>query len=359
MRKSPETRKKPLILISGVRGYRSNSKSNFPILELLEQLGQKKPTRKITRNLKFVIPALAFLFFSIFPIGTANAFFDCLQPPRALTTSFHSEIQENTLDKIIWTLEYEAEKGIADSQYKLGIIYLHGNQELEDFPLLERWNYRAWTFLTRNVILRDQEKGMRYIEMAADQGHPDALKKLGVIYGTGQGVKVDPWRSVDYFVDVFRQTEALPEEILAYWKESFSYGGGPTHTERPVSYDNFFSLIHDTRRPTAWLQLPEKTPERVAEHVKFHFAYSTQGHKNSRSSLGHLSFLYVMGADYPSLDPITLAAYCRAFGKNPPHMSHKNACNDHEENMSLEQRNQVLNLAAKLLRNSKSFQEIL
>ncbi|MBN9131874.1 MAG: SEL1-like repeat protein [Nitrosospira multiformis] len=62
--------------------------------------------------------------------------------------------------------------GDADSQYKLGLLYLTGNGALQDFAEAAKW-----------------------LQLAAEQGYGPAQYELGLIYRNGYGLPADPMQS--------------------------------------------------------------------------------------------------------------------------------------------------------------------
>jgi uncharacterized protein len=79
-------------------------------------------------------------------------------------TELHTDNRHFTVQ-----LYYEkAQKGDADAQYKLGLLYLNGNGTIQDF-----------------------EEAAKWLELAAEKNHSQAQYQLGLIYKTGFGVDTD------------------------------------------------------------------------------------------------------------------------------------------------------------------------
>ena len=85
------------------------------------------------------------------------------------------------------------------SQYDLGVMLYEGEILAQNFP-----------------------QAIKYFELAAKQGHPDAYFNLGVIYAEGDGVQINLPRAYAYlrFADVLGSEDTL--EALSEIKRELS-----------------------------------------------------------------------------------------------------------------------------------------
>ncbi|WP_239427595.1 tetratricopeptide repeat protein [Snodgrassella communis] len=81
--------------------------------------------------------------------------------------------------------EIQAQRGDADSQFRLGIIFYAGEE-----------------------VSQDCKKAARYFSMAARQGNVNAQFALGVMYQNGDGVQQDYVKAKDFFIQVAKQGNA-------------------------------------------------------------------------------------------------------------------------------------------------------
>jgi len=114
---------------------------------------------------KIQIGMVLFTFLASVSFAVANNFEDALQA--------HDSGDFKTAHKL-WLIE--AEKGEADSQVKLGIMYNLGNGVPQDYQVAVKW-YR----------------------LAAEQGNAQAQFNLGIMYNLGKGVPQDYQEAVKWF----------------------------------------------------------------------------------------------------------------------------------------------------------------
>lgn len=94
-----------------------------------------------------------------------------------------------------------AEKGHADSQYKLGIAYDEGLGISKDYTEAFKWfrlaaeqghahsQFRVGDmYMSGNGIAKNDAEGVKWFRKAAEQGLPNAQGMLGMVYAKGQGV---------------------------------------------------------------------------------------------------------------------------------------------------------------------------
>lgn len=104
----------------------------------------------------------------------------CGEQPAARKTEVSPAAQEKQLtqEDYLAQLQQEAEAGNAESQFRLGWIYMRGE------------GYTGVSFI-RDVPKNPAKAGQWY-QKAADQGHVDAQYNLGMLYKLGLGVQEDP-----------------------------------------------------------------------------------------------------------------------------------------------------------------------
>ena len=80
----------------------------------------------------------------------------------------------------------KAEEGDAESQYKLGLLYLEGNE-----------------------IKKNDKLAAEFFQKAADQGHLDAQRKLAWCYLYGRGVK----QNLSYSLKLSQDADGTHEKV--------------------------------------------------------------------------------------------------------------------------------------------------
>lgn len=84
-----------------------------------------------------------------------------------------------------------AEKGHAEAQFNLGLLYLHGDG-----------------------VEKDIEAALKWFTQSAEQGNADAQNNLGVIYLTGEGVEQDSDEAIKWFEKAAEQGNEEAKENL-------------------------------------------------------------------------------------------------------------------------------------------------
>jgi TPR repeat protein len=105
-----------------------------------------------------------------------------------------------------------AEKGDAESQYKLAVIYFNGEEIAQDYDLAVVWFSRAAEqghtdahnglgvcYYRGFGVTKDYAQAVHYYRLAVDRGHPWALCNLGVLYANGEGVTKDEIEAYAYY----------------------------------------------------------------------------------------------------------------------------------------------------------------
>ena len=101
-----------------------------------------------------------------------------------------------------WTLL--AEKGDADAQYALGVMYTKGKGVIQDFKEAVKWftlsaeqgfamaQYNLGHMYRKGLgVLQDNKTAVKWYTLSAEQGIADAQSNLGYMYSNGKGVPQD------------------------------------------------------------------------------------------------------------------------------------------------------------------------
>ncbi|HEY1459568.1 MAG TPA: tetratricopeptide repeat protein [Casimicrobiaceae bacterium] len=137
-------------------------------------------------------------------------------------------------------LRPEAERGNAEAQYRVGLMYEYG----KGYPL-------------------DKSQGVTWFRKAAMQGHVAAQVELAVIYATGDGVKEDDAQAVSWFRKAAEQGNAIGQYNLgllyakgqgiprddvlaiAWFRESADNGYPGAQFKLGVAYENGEGVAKD------------------------------------------------------------------------------------------------------------------
>jgi len=128
-----------------------------------------------------------------------------------------------------------AEKGVAEAQFNLGVMYRQGLGVNPDFIEARRW-YRK----------------------AAEQGHPKAQQNLGVFYADGLGVKRDAREAAKWFREAAEQGLPAAQRLLGW-----AYAGGEGVERDLVLALTWLTLAAARGDAEAGRALPE-----VMQHMK-------------------------------------------------------------------------------------------
>ncbi|MCH8622092.1 tetratricopeptide repeat protein [Undibacterium sp. TS12] len=114
-----------------------------------------------------------------------------------------------------------AEKGNADAQFNLGLMYLNGEGVVQDYKQAMKWfeqsasqgNVRAQVNIGRMYakgkgVLSNHGVAASWFKKAAEQGYADAQYSLGILYVTGTGVARDYGRAKELFQQAANQGNA-------------------------------------------------------------------------------------------------------------------------------------------------------
>ncbi len=120
-----------------------------------------------------------------------------------------------------------AEKGLAEAQFNLGLIYEYGQGVQQDYAEAVKWFRRAAEqgdanaqynlgamYGNGNCVPQDYAEAVKWYRSAAEQGDSDAQFILGVMYNKGHGVPPDYSEAVKWFRHAAEQGDANAQFIL-------------------------------------------------------------------------------------------------------------------------------------------------
>ena len=129
-------------------------------------------------------------------------------------------------------LQKAADMGFKDACHELGVCYYYGEGTEQDFNAAARWWAEAAAsgnldsmsnlglYYTRHNNKKLNEKGIKLLKTAAEQGQPEAQCNLGVAYWQGQGIKKDVEKGLKWLEKAAEQK--LPNALFGlglYYKE--------------------------------------------------------------------------------------------------------------------------------------------
>jgi predicted Ser/Thr protein kinase len=105
-----------------------------------------------------------------------------------------------------------AQRGHADAQYRLGVMYANGQGVPRDYPQAAFWFRKAAAqghpsaqstlgimYFLGEGVHRDYREALNWLQKAAQQGDPAAEYTLGIMYFSGQGVRKDDREAARWF----------------------------------------------------------------------------------------------------------------------------------------------------------------
>ncbi|MBF0311547.1 MAG: sel1 repeat family protein [Magnetococcales bacterium] len=107
-------------------------------------------------------------------------------------------------DAAIDQLRMAAEKGDAEAQYKLGVMFENGDGVSQDYKKSVKWfrlaaeqgflsaqNNLGFMFLEGRGVIQDYKEAMQWFRLAAERGLSAAQNNIGFMYLSGEGVPKD------------------------------------------------------------------------------------------------------------------------------------------------------------------------
>ncbi len=141
---------------------------------------------------------------------------------------FDSNIEVTPEKKFEWTKK-AAEKGDTESQYHLGLMYKTGDGVLQDDAQALEWYIKAAEKKHAGAMLQmgsyyyysnEYEKGLHWLQQAAEQDVADANIFLGKMYKGGKGVKKDFDQALNYYLKANELDSIFSEYLISYINET-------------------------------------------------------------------------------------------------------------------------------------------
>ncbi len=141
-----------------------------------------------------------------------------------------------------------AEKGNADAQYNIGILYMKGLGVDKDLRQAFNWYKRAavggnvdamYNLATMynqgKVVFRSQKDALKWWQKAADAGNDAAMFNLGVMYAYGRGVRKNT------------------EKAITLWKKAAAKGNKDARAALYKIYsEGLFGIAVDPQQAARW-----------------------------------------------------------------------------------------------------------
>ena len=173
------------------------------------------------------------------------------------------EIDKKTIDSI----KESADKGNAEAQFKMGILYEHG----------------------RGVPQSDSES-VRWYSQAAIQGHAEAQCNLGGMYAIGKGIPQNYVEAMKWFMKAANQGQSL-----AQYRIGFMYSVGHGVPQDNVEALRWFKKASDQRQPYAQFAMGSMyelgtggLPQDYSKAMEFYKKAANQGIAPAQYMIGKL-----------------------------------------------------------------------
>jgi TPR repeat protein len=167
------------------------------------------------------------------PALTAFAALTVALPAYATLDDGLDALRRNDLARAVKELRPLADKGNAEAQYRVGLMYEFG----KGYP-------------------QDMAKGIAWLTKGANQGHTGAQQELGYLYSSGEGVARDDAKAIAWFRKAAELGNATAqynlglmiakgngapqsnEEAIAWWRKSAAQGLAIAQFKLGVAYEN-------------------------------------------------------------------------------------------------------------------------
>jgi TPR repeat protein len=204
-----------------------------------------------------------------------------------------------------------ADRGDADAQFALGVMYANGRGVPKDDVQAPEWYRKAADQGHADAqfalgVMNDQGRSLgaaiaiRWYRKAADQGHADAQSNLGTMYASGRGVPTDDVQAVKWCRLAADQGAASAQFTLGYMYASGR--GVPTDDVQAVK---LYRKAADQGHADAQFFLGNMyasgrgVPKDYAQAVKWYRLAADQGKAIAQLELGAM---YDDGTDVPKDD---------------------------------------------------------
>lgn len=135
---------------------------------------------------------------------------------------YNKNDQEGALE---W-MSKAADAGMEEAQYQVGLYYKNGIGKKADFntakqylsKAAEQGHSKARDLLQANEIQKlDQDEYMNFLIKNAENGRPDAIYQLGLIYAEGKIVNQDNLKAIEYFRKAMKQEHPGAKSNFVYF----------------------------------------------------------------------------------------------------------------------------------------------
>jgi len=216
-----------------------------------------------------------------------------------------------------------AEQGDADAQFKLGFMYINGRGVPQDNAEAVKWFRKvaeqgdAGGQFSLGVMYRagkglpqDNAEAVKWFRKAAEQGDADGQFSLGVMYLEGRGVPQDDTEAVKWFRKAAEQGDAYAQFALG---DMYEKGRGvPQDDTEAVKWFRKSAEQGDADAQFALGDMYKKgrgVPQDDTEAVKWYRKAAEQGDVNAQFNLG---LIYVKGQGVPQDDVEAVNWYRKA-----------------------------------------------
>ena len=128
---------------------------------------------------------------------------------------------------------FAAEKGVAEAQFNLGVMYASGEGVEKDDYKAVKWFREAAEqgnadaqfnlgnmYLNGRGVLKDDSEAVKWYRKAAEQGYASAQCNLGWMYNEGRGVTQDDYEAVMWLRKAAEQGDARAQGSLGWMYEN-------------------------------------------------------------------------------------------------------------------------------------------
>ena len=210
-------------------------------------------------------------------------------------------------------LQLRAERGNAEAQHSLGVMYDKGEDVSKDVAKAASWFRKAAEqghaqaqynlgvmYANGEGVPEDDAQAVSWFRRAAEQGDVEAQVSLGSMYADGQGVPEDDAEAVSWFRKAAEQGDAEAQVSLGSM-----YANGQGVPEDDVQAVSWFRKATEQGDAKAQVYLGsmyadgQGVPEDDAEAVSWFRKAAEQGYAGAQYNLG---FMYAYGEGVPEDD---------------------------------------------------------
>ena len=195
------------------------------------------------------------------------------------------ELVEKNVPQALKGLIDDAEKGIAEAQYTLGVMYANGQGVSQNHKEAAKWyglaaaqGYTAKTNIY-NLAKKNVPQALKVLMGDAEKGIVDAQYTLGMMYANGQGVPQDYKEAFKWYRLVAEQGTALEEttedklkkknipQALKFLTNDAENGVVDAQIDLGVMYANGQYVPQDDRQSAKWYRLAAENGDSRAQII--------------------------------------------------------------------------------------------